>query len=110
MKLIDELEQLDYPAREIIQDAGFGHLLNALQAMREPTGHCVVRALSERFWDTTNTFHFPQCEMTITPLDVAMITGLSFGGDPLHYSDDLGQDKAQQLALFGPIMTTVTDT
>ena len=37
----------------------------------------LVYALIERWWDTTHTFHFPQGEIGITPLDVTMLTGMS---------------------------------
>jgi len=34
----------------------------------------------DQFWDTTNTFHFPLGEMTITPFDFVVLTGLGFIG------------------------------
>jgi hypothetical protein len=39
----------------------------------------LIYALIERWWDTTHTFHFPQGEIGITPLDVTMLTGMSVG-------------------------------
>ena len=54
-------------------------LLRATQAMYSFEAiHRVVRALVKFFWDTTNTFHFPLGEMTVTPADVSLITGLEF--------------------------------
>jgi hypothetical protein len=48
-----------------------------------------VEALVERWWDTTHTFHLPCGELGFTPLDWAMLTGISIGvGTPLPYSDD----------------------
>lgn len=38
----------------------------------------MVFGLTEWFWDTINTFHFPWGEMALTPYDFAMLTGLSF--------------------------------
>ena len=39
-----------------------------------------IYALIKRWWDTTNTFHMPFGEITITPLDFSLLTGISFGG------------------------------
>ena len=38
--------------------------------------------------DTIHTFHLPFGEMTITPLDFAAITGLSFFGEPIPLSNE----------------------
>ncbi|XP_056694102.1 protein MAINTENANCE OF MERISTEMS-like [Spinacia oleracea] len=40
------------------------------------------------WWDTTNTFHFPWGEMTITPEDYTALTGLTFTGNPVHLRSD----------------------
>jgi len=45
--------------------------------------HCVTYGMVERFWDTTNNFHFPFGEMTTIPFDFAMRMGLGFTGEPL---------------------------
>ena len=37
-----------------------------------------LQVLLERWWDTTNTFHMAWGEITITPFEFAMITGLPF--------------------------------
>ncbi|XP_026411879.1 uncharacterized protein LOC113307644 isoform X2 [Papaver somniferum] len=41
--------------------------------------HAMVEYIVERFWDTTNTFHFPFGEMGFTPLDWVMLTGVTIG-------------------------------
>ena len=38
--------------------------------------------------DTTHTFHLPFQEITITPLDFATITRLSFSGEPIPLSNE----------------------
>lgn len=61
-----------------VGQAGFTHFLDGLIETQRST--MLVSALTERWWDTTNTFHLPVGEMTMTPLDFYMITGLSVGG------------------------------
>ncbi|KAI8014106.1 Aspartic proteinase nepenthesin-2, partial [Camellia lanceoleosa] len=56
-----------------------------------------------RWWDTTNSFHFSATgDMTMTPLDFAMITGLDLGGGPIPYDEDMGQWEAAWMHLLGP--------
>ncbi|KAF8402389.1 hypothetical protein HHK36_013344 [Tetracentron sinense] len=55
-------------------------------------------ALCERWFDKTNTFHFPCCEMGITPTDFVMLTGIRFGGTPLRLRRT---SKARILDLMG---------
>ena len=49
----------------------------------------MLRALAERWWATTNTFHFGFGEMAVTPLDFSMLTGLRCGGGPIPWYRDL---------------------
>ena len=44
-------------------------------------------ALVERWMDTTHTFHLPFGEMTITSLDFATITDMSFSEEPIPLSN-----------------------
>ncbi|KDP30462.1 hypothetical protein JCGZ_17497 [Jatropha curcas] len=48
----------------------------------------LLGALAERWWDTTNTFHFSWGELTMTPADFSMITGIPFGIRPIELYDD----------------------
>ncbi|KAF8412481.1 hypothetical protein HHK36_000445 [Tetracentron sinense] len=41
----------------------------------------LVAALCERWFGETNTFHFPCCELAITPLDFVMLTGIPIDGE-----------------------------
>ena len=45
-------------------------------------------ALIERWMDTTHIFHLPFREMTITLLDFAAITGLSFSRESIPLSNE----------------------
>ncbi|KDP43325.1 hypothetical protein JCGZ_27158 [Jatropha curcas] len=45
-------------------------------------------ALAERWWDTTNTFHFSWGELTMTPADFSVISGIPFGTRPIELYDD----------------------
>ncbi|KDP31672.1 hypothetical protein JCGZ_15275 [Jatropha curcas] len=48
----------------------------------------LLGALAERWWDTTNTFHFSWGEMTMTPTDFSLISGIPFGTRPIELYDD----------------------
>ncbi|KAF8403485.1 hypothetical protein HHK36_011589 [Tetracentron sinense] len=41
----------------------------------------LVAALCERWFGETNTFHFPCCELAITPLDFVILTGIPMVGE-----------------------------
>ena len=41
------------------------------------------RALAERWWHETHTFHFPHEEMMVLPEHWALLTGLRFEGEPI---------------------------
>ncbi|KDP35067.1 hypothetical protein JCGZ_11037 [Jatropha curcas] len=45
-------------------------------------------ALAERWWDTTNTFHFSWGELTLTPVDFSVISEIPFGIRPIELYDD----------------------
>lgn len=53
----------------------------------------MLTALAGRWQDTSNTFHFPIGEMTVTPLDFAAITGLRVGGDPITFHSRIHRDE-----------------
>ena len=51
----------------------------------------LLLALSERFWDTTCTFHFLGIgEVMLTPYNFSIITGLKLGGERIHVKKLLG--------------------
>ena len=59
-------------------------------------------ALVERWWDTTNSFHFSAAEdMTMTPFDFAVLTGLDVGGWAIPYDEDMDEWEAAWIQLLG---------
>ncbi|XP_028120977.1 uncharacterized protein LOC114318317 [Camellia sinensis] len=84
--------------RELVDEAGFG--LFCTELSRHLASRALLRALMERCWDTTNSFNFTSTgEMTMTPYDFFMITGLRVGGDPIPFDMDIGRWKAAQIYL-----------
>ncbi|GMP36538.1 hypothetical protein CsSME_00008635 [Camellia sinensis var. sinensis] len=76
--------------RHIVDEAGFGLFCAGLS--RHPASRTFLGALVERWWDTTNSFHFSAIEdMTMTPYDFSMLTGLEVGGRPIPYDADIGE-------------------
>ncbi|GMP34757.1 hypothetical protein CsSME_00007497 [Camellia sinensis var. sinensis] len=70
----------------IIDEVGFGLFC---------TGLSRLGALVERWWDTTNSFHFSiAVEMTMTPYDFSMLTGIGVGGQSISYDTDMDEWKA----------------
>ena len=66
-----------------------------------------VYALAERWWDSTNTFHLPFGEMTMTPYDFFMITSLKVGGDRLVMDIPFERQSALVTALIGGMPPTL---
>jgi hypothetical protein len=77
--------------RELVDAAGFGLFIPTLTAGRSE--HAAVTALAERWWDTSNSFHFPIGEMTVTPTDFSALTGLRVGGDPIPFDSGIHEDR-----------------
>ena len=55
------------------------------------------RALVERWLFETHTFHFPYEEMTILPEHWALLSGLTFGGEPIVGKGVLGYTRVPEL-------------
>ena len=70
--------------------AGFRDFMTVISPIQRSTD--VLKAFAERWWATTNTFHFGFGEMTITPLDFSMLTGLPCGGTAIPFYRDIHQD------------------
>ncbi|KAK9267606.1 hypothetical protein L1049_010037 [Liquidambar formosana] len=85
--------------QKIIINAGFGDFLNALWV--EQRDRQVLLALTELWWDTTNTFHFSFGEMTLTPTDFTVITRLRLGGRRLFYYENAHGDPHYLLEQLG---------
>jgi len=72
----------------VLNNAGFCAFHYAIKRVVDLTDRCLTRAIVKRFWDTSNTFHLPFEEMTMSPLDLAMLTGVDFPEDLLVYRED----------------------
>lgn len=57
-----------------MQSTGFAQFVEL--AGETTNVHVQLTALTERWWDTTNAFHFGFGEATLTPLDFAAIIGI----------------------------------
>ncbi|KAI8559363.1 hypothetical protein RHMOL_Rhmol04G0167400 [Rhododendron molle] len=84
-------EALPSRVRELVDAAGFGEFIRTLTRSRND--HVVLVALADRWRDTTNTFHLPVGEMTVTPADFAAITGLRVGGEPIPFDSGIQNDR-----------------
>ncbi|GMP81534.1 hypothetical protein CsSME_00036210 [Camellia sinensis var. sinensis] len=68
-------ERLPTEVRTLVDADGFGPFCSRLIQMRVESW--LYGALVERWWDTTSSFHFSSTrEMTLTPYDFSMLTGL----------------------------------
>lgn len=86
-------------AKKQVEKAGFGPFLDSL--WNEQYDRQALLALSELWWDTTNTFHFSFGEMTLTPKDFTMITGLSIKRKCLEFYENADSDEDYLLSLLG---------
>ncbi|KAI7994534.1 Protein MAINTENANCE OF MERISTEMS, partial [Camellia lanceoleosa] len=85
---------------QIVDEADFGIFCRGLS--RLTTYRPLIAALVERWWDTTNSFHFSVAgDMTMTPYDFSMLTGIGVGGDPIPFDTDMDEWDTAQLYLLG---------
>ena len=85
----------DEGVAEIVARAGFADFLRL--DLHRPAYLGLLRALAERWWDTTDTFHFPCGEMTVTPAELTLLTGVRFGPRPLAFYEDAGAISDERL-------------
>ncbi|KAL7176312.1 hypothetical protein ACSBR2_029789 [Camellia fascicularis] len=98
-------ERLPAEVCALIDAVGFGPFASGLiQTRAEPL---LYGALVERWWDTTDSFHFSSIgEVTLTPYDFAMLTGLRVGvGGPIPFHPDMAQWRAAYIHLLGVTQT-----
>ncbi|GMQ06338.1 hypothetical protein CsSME_00050969 [Camellia sinensis var. sinensis] len=75
--------------RHIVDEAEFRPYCMGLS--RHPARRTLLGALVERWWDTTNSFHFSATgDMTMTPYDFSMLTGLDVADRPAAWTYLLG--------------------
>ncbi|KAF5932180.1 hypothetical protein HYC85_028351 [Camellia sinensis] len=92
--------ELPDAVRDIVDEAGFGIFCRGLS--RLTTCRPLLAALVERWWDTTNSFHFSVAgDMTMTPYDFSMLTGIGVRGDLIPFDTDMDEWDAAQLYLLG---------
>lgn len=93
------MEHTQPSARDFIKKAGFSWFLDSL--WNDQWDRQALLALAELWWDTTNTFHFSFGEMTMTPKDFSIITGLSLKGKRLEFYGDANTDSAYLTTMLG---------
>ena len=92
--------ELPDDVRHIIDEAGFGVFCMGLSHLT--TSRPLLGTLAERWWDTTDSFHLSTAgEMTMTPFDFSMLTGIGVGGDPIPYATAMDEWDAAQIFLLG---------
>ncbi|KAL7237267.1 hypothetical protein ACSBR2_003538 [Camellia fascicularis] len=75
---------------QTVDEAGFGLFCMGLSCLI--ASRSLLGTLVERWWDTTNFFHFSTAgDMTMTPYDFVMLTGIEVGGQPIPYDTDMGK-------------------
>ncbi|GMP93514.1 hypothetical protein CsSME_00043296 [Camellia sinensis var. sinensis] len=94
--------ELPDAVRHIVDQAGFGAFCRGLS--RLTASRPLLAALVERWWDTTDSFHFSATgDMTMTPDDFLILTGIGVGGDPIPFDSDMDQWEAAQIYLLGEV-------
>ncbi|KAL7214675.1 hypothetical protein ACSBR1_026959 [Camellia fascicularis] len=94
--------------RTLVDAAGFGPFCSRLIQMKAESW--LYGALVERWWDTTDSFHFSSTrEMTLTLYDFLMLTGLRVEvGGPVPFNPDMTQWRDAQLQLLKAIPNTTS--
>jgi hypothetical protein len=101
--LVKWYRKLPEVVKDKVRDSGFGYFMEILPSFKGNMS--IIHGLAERWRDTTNSFHLPFGEMTMTPKDFAMITGLNFGGRPLLYHSKISNKRIEEL--LGPAFMQV---
>ena len=90
---------------------GFGDLTSSLAGVaRCDASHILEAGLLEWWWDTTNSFHFPWGELTVTPLDYSVIFGLCFTNRLVSWNAGIIGSQPRTRRLLGPICGTLPST
>ncbi|GMP80647.1 hypothetical protein CsSME_00035667 [Camellia sinensis var. sinensis] len=91
--------ELPEAVRDWVDQAGFGPFCTGIS--RYPTSRTLMGALVERWWDTTNSFHFSATgDMTMTPFNFVVLTSLDVGGWSIPYDEDIGEWEAAWIYLL----------
>ena len=88
----------------LFSQCGFDPFVRVVGAAMTIDGsHVFALNLLEWWWDTTNSFHFPWGEMTITPHDFSMITGLRYTQSLVEWDSSITPPHSTALRLLGPV-------
>ncbi|XP_056682639.1 protein MAINTENANCE OF MERISTEMS [Spinacia oleracea] len=100
----------DEEAQAICTQTGLVDFWNTLGSAQGRTGvKSRLQALLERWWDTTNTFHMIWGEITITPFEFAMITGLPFSEREVTFDPKLTWHPDGVSDLIGPVVDLTSE-
>lgn len=102
MKLIDNLQNYkgmlavyesfdclsEATQKLVVGDCGFGPFIVHMQSFsRQAINRDLIRALLNKYWHTTNTFHFWWGKLAITPYEFGVITGLRMEGEVVYFPE-----------------------
>ena len=92
----------------LFSQCGFDLFVRVIEAAMTIDGsHVFALNLLEWWWDTTNSFHFPWGEMTITPHDFSMITGLRFTQSLVECDSSITPQHSLAVQLLGPVCASL---
>ncbi|GMP23555.1 hypothetical protein CsSME_00001102 [Camellia sinensis var. sinensis] len=98
----DWYTELPDAVRQIVDQVGFGTFCRGLS--RLTASRPLLAALAKRWWDTTDSFHLSTTgDMTMTPYDFSMLTGIGVGGDPIPFDTDMDEWTAAQIHFLGEV-------
>ncbi|XP_065876337.1 uncharacterized protein [Euphorbia lathyris] len=92
-------------AKARVCELGFEPFISALPRTNGVCDRFGLRALCERWVDSTHTFHLSFGEMTISSRDFSLLTGLRGSSTPVPFCFDMIRprvDRARLAALIGP--------
>ncbi|XP_026429233.1 uncharacterized protein LOC113325242 [Papaver somniferum] len=83
-------------ARKLVEDSGFSSFFKVHYP--KPQDNCLTTGIFERWWHTTNTFHFSSFEIGFTPLEFTQITGILIGRGNRISLVDISMDQLLEIA------------
>ena len=96
---------------ECLARCGFGDLCSTLAGVAQcDASHILETRLLEWWWDTTNSFHFPWGELTVTPLDYSVICSLRFTDRLVRCNARISGNQPGTRRLLGPVCDTLPGT
>ncbi|CAA0827387.1 Unknown protein [Striga hermonthica] len=99
-------DRLFEAVKALVDQTGLGTFFSHLRVAAPRSSPEVTAALVDRWSDTTHTFHMATGEFTITPVDFAALTRLSFTGTVIHFNcvfELSGRDRDMVRELVGVV-------